>query len=290
MPLTSKLFTQPPDPDLEACLVSDAKHITPGSKGEHVRKIQIAINSLTQGPGRENIFLVMDGIYGPKTAAAVKRYKDAPQRRILQPWQTSADDIVGKRTIKSLDDEMAIFEEEDNPESDFISRTHSGPKHDHSKCPGAPLAADLGPDKKVTHIGTPMNPLRFGRMINIGGEFEAVDFEDFLPDPNIDPDPILKMAKVGHRKFTSILPSHSVSDILFRSTPIDKFMREKEIPRICMVGTRLTCVGDTAKSADALNYFQTVGIIFDRGKIADQDIPGGFRDYAIVTIMKVDPN
>ena len=36
--------------------------------------------------GRENVNLKEDGIYGPRTAAAVKqyKYKDLPARRILQ--------------------------------------------------------------------------------------------------------------------------------------------------------------------------------------------------------------
>ena len=95
---------------LERCLVNDSDHITQGSTGEHVRKIQIALNRLSKGPGRENFNLKENAIHSPETAAAVKKYKDAPNRRILQPWQTSADNIVGKRTIKSLDDEMEILE------------------------------------------------------------------------------------------------------------------------------------------------------------------------------------
>lgn len=89
------------DPRLEACLVSDPAHVIPGSRGSHVMKIQIALNQLTGAR------LAVDGIYGPRTAKAVTDYKNDASRRILQPWQTTADDIVGKRTIASLDAELA---------------------------------------------------------------------------------------------------------------------------------------------------------------------------------------
>jgi peptidoglycan hydrolase-like protein with peptidoglycan-binding domain len=68
MALQSKLFTIPRDTKLEACFDSDPAHITPGSRGEHVMNIQIALNQLS------NVFLKIDGVYGPKTAAAVKAY------------------------------------------------------------------------------------------------------------------------------------------------------------------------------------------------------------------------
>ncbi len=113
MGLKSLLFTSPvPDPRLEACLVDDAAHIAPGAHGDPVAKIQIALNQLSAGPDRENFNLEVDGSYGAATAAAVKVYKDAPSRRILGPEQLSADNIVGKRTIKSLDDELDVLENE----------------------------------------------------------------------------------------------------------------------------------------------------------------------------------
>jgi len=52
--LISTLFTTPKgDPSLdklEACLVRDSAHITPGSRGDHVKRIQIALNQLTYFP------------------------------------------------------------------------------------------------------------------------------------------------------------------------------------------------------------------------------------------------
>jgi hypothetical protein len=74
-----------------------------GGKGKHVAKIQ-------------GVVIVLDGativdseidseFYGPSTAAAVLAYKR--RRRIINAsYQTQADDIVGKMTIKALDDEL----------------------------------------------------------------------------------------------------------------------------------------------------------------------------------------
>lgn len=107
MPLQSKLLSG--DPKLEACLVSDPDHVTPGSHGDHVAKIQTALNELADAR------LKVDGIYGSATAKAVTDYKNAPNRRILQSYQTSADNIVGKRTIASLDSEMLALEKPQGP-------------------------------------------------------------------------------------------------------------------------------------------------------------------------------
>jgi peptidoglycan hydrolase-like protein with peptidoglycan-binding domain len=105
MGLNSMLFTSPArDQKLENCLVSDAAHILEGFNdvGEHVRRIQIALNEL------EDFDLDVDSIYGQNTADAVQIYKN--ERGILAPGQNTADRIVGKGTIKSLDDEIAVLE------------------------------------------------------------------------------------------------------------------------------------------------------------------------------------
>jgi peptidoglycan hydrolase-like protein with peptidoglycan-binding domain len=97
MSLRSKLFGG--DPKLEAAAVSDPAHITIGAKGEHVRKIQLALTLL------DDANIDLDGAYGPETAAAVLDYKK--KRNIInRSYQTQADDIVGKMTMASLDREM----------------------------------------------------------------------------------------------------------------------------------------------------------------------------------------
>lgn len=97
MSLQSKLFRG--DPKLEAAAVSDQAHIMLGATGPHVKKIQQALNTLNQANLKE------DGIYGPKTAAAVLAYKQA-RNIINRRYQTQADNIVGKMTIAALDREL----------------------------------------------------------------------------------------------------------------------------------------------------------------------------------------
>jgi hypothetical protein len=97
MALQSQLFGG--DPKLEAAAVSDPAHIVSGATGEHVRKIQLALIQL------DGAAIAPDGIYGPATAAAVLTYKQ--KRNIVNRfYQTKADNIVGKMTMASLDQEM----------------------------------------------------------------------------------------------------------------------------------------------------------------------------------------
>jgi len=294
MPLVSELFTKPdPDPRLEGCLVDDSKHIKQVTVGDHVKKIQIALNRLSRGPGRENFNLKVDGIYGPLTAAAVKAYKSAPQRRILGPGQTTPDNIVGKRTIKSLDDEMDILENESPPESSLIESGFFGSKHDHRNCasPKSDGEIEVAPDGTMSHFATPLNPLGFGRKINIGGakETDYLGFTDAVPDPRLDPD--MTGVPVKGRLLTSSLRAQSVSDICFRSAPLDRFMR-KEIPRICARGARLTFVATSEnrpEDLDLMNYFRSIGIIVQSGRLIEKSgqAPNADRFFAIVTVLNV---
>lgn len=164
--LKCQLFQTPPEVRnrLEQCLLNDPDHVIPGSRGEHVQKIQSALNRLSKGAGRENFNLKEDGIYGPRTAGAVKAYKNAPSRKIMNPPQKTADDIVGKRTIKSLDDEMDILENELPSGSALVSETVLGAPHDHSKCPLSGFSRP-GSNGRVHHMATPINPIGSGRKI-----------------------------------------------------------------------------------------------------------------------------
>lgn len=106
MPLRSRLFFG--NAALEACLVSDPAHLTPGTVGEHVQLVQRALCYLGEGDiaGKE----YREGTYGTTTAAAVLRFKQ--KRAIINPsYQTKADNIVGKMTIRRLDDEMCAFQD-----------------------------------------------------------------------------------------------------------------------------------------------------------------------------------
>jgi len=82
---------------------SDPAHVVPGDVGDHVRLIQVALQELDGA--------IIDAAeinemrYGKSTAAAVLAYKKA-RNIINRSYQTQADNIVGKMTIKSLDQEM----------------------------------------------------------------------------------------------------------------------------------------------------------------------------------------
>jgi hypothetical protein len=291
--LQCQLFQEPPEVHdrLERCLLNDADHITPGSIGDHVKKIQIALNQLSVGPGRDNLELIEDGVYGPLTAAAVKQYKNAPSRRILQPSQTSADDIVGKRTIKSLDDEMDILENEVPTQADpFISTTLGGPAHAHNACP---TFRNNGQQQLVEHFGTPINPQGVGpftaffsarqlrpRRINLGGEGETkyLGFEDFLPNPFSQGPP---------RPLTRTLPDHCATDICLRDAPILKDASpekgKQEILRIAVPGCRLTFCGDLPQFRGIL---LTMGQIIHRIVVPDPRFSPGSLAEILVLVLR----
>lgn len=267
MSLNSLLFTSPtPDPRLEACLVEDAAHITPGTIGDHVEKIQTALNQLSAGPGRENFNLVLDGHYGPATAAAVTIYKN--KRSILQPGQVTADNIVGKRTIKSLDDEMDILEREVPLFSGLISPTPLGAPHDHLQCPTPPRVSGALVAGHASHWGTPINPIGQGRMINIYGEGETdyLGFADFATEPQF----------ANGRPLTSTLPNGSVTDIAIRSAPITP-TTQAEIKRIARPvaagGCRLTYGSTQFTFAPPRATILGLGKVVQQARIADEDHP-----------------
>jgi hypothetical protein len=99
---------------LEDCLFLDTAHVTPGDQGDHVSLIQFALMRLLVAdlPDDE----INDSFYGRATAAAVLRYKKALDI-INRSYQQSADNIVGKMTIKSLDDHMFVLEGHPGPPS-----------------------------------------------------------------------------------------------------------------------------------------------------------------------------
>ncbi len=105
MPLFSQTFKG--DAKLEACLVNDAAHLTLGTTGAHVAKVQAALILLEA----VDISIAERGaqLYGASTAAAVLAYK--VRRRIInRTYQSQADNIVGKMTMAALDREMLQME------------------------------------------------------------------------------------------------------------------------------------------------------------------------------------
>ena len=108
MPLQSELFRG--DAKLEACLVPDSAHVTPGPAGEHVAKIQFALGAVDD-------LAIADAetsaqTYGSSTAAAILAFKR--RRNIVNlSFQTQADSIVGKIRIARLG--KAMFDTENQP-------------------------------------------------------------------------------------------------------------------------------------------------------------------------------
>jgi len=101
MPLKSFQFAG--DQRFEQCLVRDSAHVVPGEVGPHVRDIQFAIEIIDNVKIDDSEKLA--GRYGPSTASAVLQYKK--KRKIInRSYQSTEDDIVGKMTIASLDEEM----------------------------------------------------------------------------------------------------------------------------------------------------------------------------------------
>ena len=99
--LRSRLFRG--DPKLEAAAVSNPAHVLPGSTGQHVGKIQLALILLDAAVIADS---ELDSLtYGDSTARAVLAYKR--KRNIVnRSYQTQADNIVGMMTMASLDSEM----------------------------------------------------------------------------------------------------------------------------------------------------------------------------------------
>jgi peptidoglycan hydrolase-like protein with peptidoglycan-binding domain len=109
MPLLSQMFSG--DAKLEACAVHDSAHIAQGARGDHVSKIQSALNLVDRAT------LQIDGIYGAFTAAAVLRYKQV-RNIVNRSYQQQADNVVGRMTIDRLDKDVLAAEQ--NPDSRLI--------------------------------------------------------------------------------------------------------------------------------------------------------------------------
>src|SRR5262245_37433267 len=101
MPLISLWFRG--NDRLQTCLVSDPAHVKQGDRGEHVSLIQGALMMLDAANiSRDE---QRQSLYGQSTAGAVLRYKS--KRRIINfSYETKADNVVGRMTIRALDSEM----------------------------------------------------------------------------------------------------------------------------------------------------------------------------------------
>jgi hypothetical protein len=111
MALKSQLFAG--DAKLEAAATSHPAHIVPGARGPHVKKIQGALITLDEAKIATPELAA--ALYGTTTANAVLAYKK--KRSVINKnYQSSADNIVGIMTMKSMDDELVALEIDVRPE------------------------------------------------------------------------------------------------------------------------------------------------------------------------------
>ena len=275
MPLVSKLFRD--DQELQACLVSDPHHVVPGSQGEHVGRIQKALVTLGAGTIAED---EVDAVfYGETTARTVLTFK-GPPRNILNTalGQVTPDDIVGKRTIAALDQELVAYENRPPPPvaSIFVSFTAHGSPHDHGSCP-VDAAGVL-----VTHPGTPINP-GAGRRVNIGGDGETayLQFEDFVTDPHVVGGP--------PRPMTDEIPAGTVTDIALRSAPITP-RGEGEIRRIAASEARLTIATNSIVLPKMEAAVQRLGgTVIERFSLPDPEEADGLGFQILVVVLPPAP-
>lgn len=109
--LTSMLFTQG-DPTvvkkLEDCATGRpnevASHFTTGQSGEHIRRVQQALKNVQDLEPQLGIpAFEVNGVYDQAFAKAVAHYKE---RRGILNYAKKVDDIVGIKTIRSLDKDV----------------------------------------------------------------------------------------------------------------------------------------------------------------------------------------
>jgi hypothetical protein len=102
--LNSRLFKG--DSALEKTLVSDAAHVTPGSIGNRVWKIQAALLIIDDYVPPIALTELAAKHYGPSTTAAVVAFK-TKWEIINKTYEDTVDPIVGKMTIGKLDEKVA---------------------------------------------------------------------------------------------------------------------------------------------------------------------------------------
>ena len=99
--------------------MSNPAHIVPGARGEHVRKIQLALIQL------DGADIVPDGAYGPATAAAVAAFKRHQQPPILN-FEGQIDNIVGIKTMAALDAGMLTGKKETTTDTECLAQSPAG--------------------------------------------------------------------------------------------------------------------------------------------------------------------
>jgi hypothetical protein len=170
----------------------------------------------------------------------------------------------------------------------FVSTTIDGSTHNHvAICPKSGFSRP-GSDNRVHHMATPINPIRTGKMINIGGEDETkyLGFVDFSTK-----DTATGGAPVGspaNRPFTEGLPARCASDICLRNAPITAEIR-KEISRLARPGCRLTAAQSRPEDVNSNRDFLTsVGVVIEDVFIVNETDPNGQDFQVFVVSMRGD--
>ena len=136
---------------LQACLVNDRAHVTPGAFGAHVGLIQKCL--LVLEPSLISADEIRTRTYGRTTTAAVLAYKKA-RNIVNRSYQNQADNIVGKMTIARLDQDIAKVEQS----TTLLARCRSAGG-------GGPRAVRSG--ARVGWRGTGAPPAQFRRALFI---------------------------------------------------------------------------------------------------------------------------
>ncbi len=152
----------------------DAAHIAVGDRGEWVARVQTALNWL------EGSSIAVDGVFGEQTKAAILAFKT--KRRIINAaYQTSADAIVGKRTVKALDEEVA--DKERNKNSVIVTCINPPATHVNHK-PAISLSF-LGGGKGIMSSGFLTSTRQLTGQLSVAPTIS--------PAPNILPGPIVQL-------------------------------------------------------------------------------------------------
>ncbi len=162
------------------------------------------------------------------------------------------------------------------PASYFVSTGALGSTHDHDRCPSQFCRL-----KKVSHIATPINPIGYGRKINIGGEGETayLGFEDFVTERQTFGGPL-------DRPLVGSLPDHCASDICLRSAPLTP-LGKKEICRIGRPRCRITFASNCQTVRGEARFLTSIGTVLEYVLISDQQCPGEIVWAALVVEMAI---
>jgi hypothetical protein len=111
-------------------------HIAHGQRGEHVRRVQVALSRIKDAERDLGIpDFSVNGIYDPRFALAVEAYKRA---RDIRNTKDRIDDIVGVKTIKSLDKDLRPSKPktQPGPPPEKPAKPNVFPKLDGPNCVG----------------------------------------------------------------------------------------------------------------------------------------------------------